>query len=141
MLDKEYFIHVGKKNYAESLTYCKSIGGKLAEPKVLKEKNQLVKLAKSVTIEGPGVWIGVNDPNKDKSFTYASNGKSLEFRNWYPGEPSKKYPGEACVFMKKSYGFKWNDSFCSKKMSFVCERVENTGNFNNFKCETKYILN
>ena len=107
------------------MAYCKSICGKLAEPKRKKEKNKLKKLAKSVTIQGIGVWIGVNDPNKDKTFTYASNGKSLEYKNWGPGEPSKNYPGEACVNMKKSYGFKWNDAFCNYKMSFVCERVEN----------------
>merc|ERR1712223_882015 len=71
-IDKEYYIHVGAKNYAESLAYCKSICGKLAEPKRKKEKNKLKKLAKSVTIQGIGVWIGVNDPNKDKTFTYAS---------------------------------------------------------------------
>ena len=97
----------------------------MAEPTRKKEKNKLKKLAKSVTIQGIGVWIGVNDPNKDKTFTYASNGKSLEYKNWGPTEPTMEHPGEACVNMKKSYGFKWNDAFCRKEMSFVCERVEN----------------
>ena len=107
------------------MAYCKSICGKLAEPKRKKEKKKLVKYAKSVTIEGLGVWIGVNRPKNDESFTYASNGKSLEYKDWFPGEPNKKYPAEACVLMKKAYGFEWNDTGCYKKMSFVCERVEN----------------
>ena len=132
MHDKEYLVHVGGKSYVDSLEYCKIKGGKLAEPKSLEQNNDIVNLAKTVTIEGPGVWIGIDDKLQEGDFTYASDGKPIEYTNWNPNEPRTGVLGisEDCVILKKSYGFKWNDAVCSLIMSFICERDQhNYGNY------------
>ena len=73
-----------------------------------------------------------DDKIQEGDFTYASDGKPIEYTNWNPNEPRTGVLGvsEDCVILKKSYGFKWNDAVCSLNMSFICERDEhNYGNW------------
>ena len=86
MHDKEYLVHVGRKSYAEALAYCKTKGGKLVEPKSAQANNDIVDLAKAIETQGNGVWIGINDKSKEGKFIYASDGKSLKYTNWNPGQ-------------------------------------------------------
>ena len=126
MNGKVYYFHVGGKTYNEAVAYCLTKEGMLAEPKSLQEHNDMATLAETVTFEGLGVWIGINDKSQEGSFTYESDGEFIEYTNWYPGKPDSS--GD-CVILKKSNGFKWNDHPCRQNMSFICEKDEESGNF------------
>ena len=100
------------------MDYCKTKGGKLAEPKSAQANEDIVALAKSID---DTVWIGIDDKSIEGKFTYASDGESVIFTNWNRGQPDNHGGHEDCAHLWKGHGFRWNDIGCSAKMSFVCE--------------------
>ena len=138
MHGKEYYIHVGGKSYEKALDYCITKGGKLAEPKSDLASNDTITLAETVTVEGNGVWIGINDISEEGNFTYESNGNSIEYTNWFGRQPNNSgRNGSDCVSLRVSRTvresgltirakneFRWNDRPCLEHKSFICERDE-----------------
>ena len=105
------------------MDYCKTKGGKLAEPKSAQANEDIVALAKSID---DTVWIGIDDKSKEGHFIYASDGTSVEYTNWYSGQPDSTdawFYDEDCVDLVNGYGFEWNDDDCEKTLSFICERM------------------
>ena len=126
MQNKEYLVNVGGKSYRDALAHCKTRGGKLVEPKSDQANNDIVDLAKAIETEGNGVWIGINDKSEEGKFSYASDGKSLTYTNWNPGQPDDGENNEDCGYLrdkkyKNNKKFKWNDAPCSSKKSFICD--------------------
>ena len=131
----EYMFH-GKtlyyqKNYEEALAHCESEGGKLAEPKSAETNNDIVALSSNSIISGSsiGVWIGIDDKFQEGYFRYASDNTSITYTDWDTVEPNNGNGNqeEDCVRLIKRPGvnrFKWSDALCSKKSSFVCERIK-----------------
>ena len=118
----EYFLHVGKKSYAEARVYCKNVGGKLMEPKS-PQVNAIVQfIVNSLGLRANWwVWIGIHDIHDEKNFVYDSDGKQISWRNFSPGQPDNYGRREHCVHVWHGKG-KWNDYPCEKKLSFACER-------------------
>ena len=62
---------------------------------------------------------------KHYRFVYASNGKTLDYVNWYPGEPNNHGNGEDCVEIgagRYPTG-QWNDGHCSgNSRPFACQK-------------------
>ena len=55
-------------------------------------------------------------------FVYASNGKTLDYVNWYPGEPNH-WDGEDCVEIGRYPKGQWNDVYCSGyTRPFACQK-------------------
>ena len=76
------------------MDYCKTKGGKLAEPKSAEANEDIVALAKSID---DTVWIGIDDKSKEGHFIYASDGTSVEYTNWHSGQPDNTFWNEDCV--------------------------------------------
>ena len=124
MHGKEYSVHVEGTSYKKAVDVCKTKGGKLAAPKSAQANDDIVALAKS--IEAQGVWIGIDDKSQEGHFTYANDGTSVEYTNWYSGQPDSTDSwvwDEDCVDLLNDFGFEWNDDDCEKKLSFICERM------------------
>ena len=106
------------------MAYCKSKGGKLVEPKSAVATNDINAIARSVKIQGWGIWIGIDEKSQQGHFRYASDGKSIKYTNWQYGQPDN-FRGikEDCIgLFKMDNGFKWHDGPCYTKISFMCER-------------------
>ena len=98
----------------------------MLEPRDSTTNSKVVTLAKSEGVTS--FWIGVNDITIEDVFTYESNGKTIDYKNWNtnPKEPnngSNQKPNEDCVAIWKTdnYNGKWNDYYCTSRLSFVCE--------------------
>ena len=108
------------------MAYCKSKGGKLVEPKSAVATNDINAIARSVKIQGWGIWIGIDEKSRQGHFRYASDGKSIKYTNWEYGQPDN-FPGPAgkmdCVGLREwNNGLKWHDGRCYNIISFMCER-------------------
>ena len=122
-----------QKTYEEALVHCENEGGKLAEPKSADANNEIATLANnSLSDSLIGVWIGIDDKSQEGYFRYASDDTSITYTDWDTTQPDNGiwYNGnleEDCVMLIKWAGvnrFKWSDALCSKKSSFVCERIK-----------------
>ncbi|XP_048578870.1 uncharacterized protein LOC5502029 [Nematostella vectensis] len=72
--------------------------------------------------DGP-LWTGLNDRIKKGMYSY-TDGSSVEYLDWIPGEPSQK--GEQCIGMRlkdslNPYG-SMADLNCKQKHQFVCRK-------------------
>ncbi|XP_038665713.1 collectin-10-like isoform X2 [Scyliorhinus canicula] len=115
--EKFYLIVKEGKNYNAALVHCKDRGGSLAMPKD-EETNTLI--AAYVNKTGLSrVFIGVNDLEKERQFTYTDSTPLQNYSHWRPGEPNNAFGGEDCVEMVSDGG--WNDVECHLTMYFVCE--------------------
>ena len=133
MQNKEYLVNVGGKSYRDALAHCKTRGGKLVEPKSDQANNDIVDLAKAIEIEGNGVWIGINDKSQEGNFTYASDGKSVNYTNWNFDQPDDVSNNEGCGILWNRFELKWNVANCSEKNSFICERYP--GKYNHWSIQ------
>uniref|UniRef100_A0A8C5J4F8 MRC1 protein n=1 Tax=Junco hyemalis TaxID=40217 RepID=A0A8C5J4F8_JUNHY len=81
-----------------------------------------------------GVWIGMNDINRESTFLWA-DGSTVSYTNWVNGAPEKQqsyfdyYEFETvtddaletdCVFIMKSDG-RWRDDSCDNERGYVCQ--------------------
>ena len=118
-----YSLHAGSKSQEEAVTLCNSIGEILVEPKSYGTNNEIVALAKfSMTTQGKGVWIGVDDKSVEGSYRYASDGSSAIYANWATGQPNN-YNDQDCVLLWDEKEYRWGDEAChSTHASVICER-------------------
>nr|XP_006121317.1 C-type lectin BfL-2-like [Pelodiscus sinensis] len=67
------------------------------------------------------VWIGLHDPNKDKTWLW-TDGSRFRYRTWMAGEPNNDRSREYCVEMYASTGYKkWNDVTCEREAPYLCK--------------------
>ena len=80
-----------------------------------------------------GIWIGLNDRAKKRSYLWEATGQSPTFTNWNSGEPNNcpnkggdNVVGEDCAHIVASWGGKWNDLTCvpiaAEKQNTFCEK-------------------
>ena len=76
---------------------CKSLGGKLFEPKSASVNKAVLAFARTKGIPiGRGIWIGIHDKTNEGKFTYESDGKPIVWKKWNSGEPNNMF-SEDCV--------------------------------------------
>ena len=79
-----------------------------------------------------GIWIGLNDRTKKRSFVWEATRRSPTYTNWNSGEPNDcphkggdNVIGEDCAHIIASLGGKWNDLTCvpveAEKQNTFCE--------------------
>ncbi|XP_075780692.1 C-type lectin lectoxin-Thr1-like [Pelodiscus sinensis] len=67
------------------------------------------------------VWIGLHDPNKDRTWVW-TDGSLFGYSAWKPGEPHNLNNNEFCVELLVTTGYKnWNDVSCTSKNAYVCK--------------------
>ncbi|XP_030842412.1 echinoidin-like isoform X1 [Strongylocentrotus purpuratus] len=57
------------------------------------------------------VWIGLHDQTTEDSWEW-SDGSSLDYEIWEPGQPSSHNGNQDCVMFFSSNKYKWNDLAC-----------------------------
>nr|ABP94129.1 venom C-type lectin mannose binding isoform 3 variant 2 [Pseudechis porphyriacus] len=81
----------------------------------------LVRLVYHRASAGSSVWIGLNDPEKRRAWQW-SDGSSIKYRSWMPGEPDNHANNEYCVVLSVwSRYVRWNDQDCGSRHNFVCK--------------------
>ena len=74
------------------------------------------------------LWLGANDENKERSFRWIADNSSVEFTDWWPGEPNNKNVENWVEKKSKAKQtrvvntYQWNDRRCSKSQKFICEK-------------------
>ncbi|XP_075780138.1 C-type lectin-like [Pelodiscus sinensis] len=67
------------------------------------------------------VWIGLHDPNKDKTWVW-TDGSVYRYKAWNIGEPNNAKGREYCVELLVTTGYKnWNDDPCEMKIPYLCK--------------------
>ena len=124
MHGKEYYVPHKAKNQAKAQSYCKSIGGRLFEPKSAQVNYDVSNLAK-LTIGDSWIWIGIHEQTSStRHFVYESDGKSISWNNWKIGQPNGD-GAENCVGIQIIIdSYNWYDLNCDMICGFVCERGE-----------------
>ncbi|KAG8549916.1 hypothetical protein GDO81_018968 [Engystomops pustulosus] len=109
------FVTSGKElTYEQSNSICQKAGGQLASPKNSEENTAVLEVAQHY---GLFPFMGITDIQTEGIFRY-SDGKSLVYSNWSPGEPNQSGE-EDCVEMQLNG--KWNDKSCKEKRLIICE--------------------
>nr|A1XXJ9.1 RecName: Full=C-type lectin BML-2; Short=CTL; Flags: Precursor [Bungarus multicinctus]ABH05181.1 C-type lectin 2 [Bungarus multicinctus] len=67
------------------------------------------------------VWIGLNDPQKKRTWVWSDRSSSNYF-SWNQGEPNNSKNKEYCVHLWAPTGYlKWNDAPCESLHPFLCQ--------------------
>ena len=111
----------GHKYYCskEDLTWhdaqkeCEKHGGYLA---VIDDHEENMMLANFLTVQS--AYIGLSDHQHEGHFKWV-NGASLDYTNWYPGQPNNYYDDQHYVEMLNSG--QWNDQYSHKKREYIME--------------------
>jgi len=122
----EYKFDTRQMSWSDSDKECKKWGGRLA---TIWSQTQNAYFASELKKRNMASgWIGFNDRVKEGTFEWVGGAKLNCYTNWRNGEPSGG-TRENCVELipGKKYNIKdwkstWNDSICTRKNQFICER-------------------
>jgi len=103
-----YLVSDRQMNFFEAEEFCINEGGKLAEPKSDTDMSEIDYLVKQT--KGFSFWIGLSDYCNEGTFTWKSDGSSLEYSNWKENEPNDYLDNEDCVQL--NHDSQWNDLRC-----------------------------
>ncbi len=92
---------------------CQQNGGYLA---TIGDATENEFLANILTLQS--AYIGLQDADDEGTFTW-SNGESLTYTNWYPGQPND-YHGQQDYVEMLNDG-QWNDQYNTKALEFIME--------------------
>ena len=119
ILNRWYIFSDMKKSKEDAEKFCKQKYAKLVEPKKKSEYDEIVAVAKYKGLKE--FWLGVNDKSNEGTFVYGSDQSSVNWTNWYPGEPNNSYNNEDCVISAGWASWKWVDTWCAKLLPVVCQ--------------------
>lgn len=69
-------------------------------------------------------WIGGRKVNSKWQWLSKDFGTFLmSYTNWAQNEPNNIGGAEECVHLQGFTELRWNDSVCSNKLAYICERV------------------
>ena len=74
--------------------------------------------------DGHDVWLGIHRPSTSdilEDFVYYSDGSSITYGYWKPGDPDNKRNSEHCVSSLARMYYKWSDCYCSWIFGLICE--------------------
>ena len=106
-------------NWFDAQKACERLGSNLASIHDQSEQDYIVSLIDPTSFgnNARGPWIGLNRTALHSQIWQWSDGTSVNFYNWNPGEPNDAHgnttDGEACVNLWiSSYTVRWNDIHC-----------------------------
>ena len=65
------------------------------------------------------MFVGASDMMIEGVFRW-TDGEVADTTEWHPGQPAGGR-GENCLYMKKSYGYKFGDRACGIKQEYLCQ--------------------
>lgn len=108
-----YYCSINPASWPQANANSNALGGHLAEVNSAGENNFLAEI---LTIQR--AWIGLSDASAEGTFKW-STGKSLDYTNWYPGQPNDDAGYQDYVAMQSS-GL-WNDEYNNLSMEYIME--------------------
>ncbi|XP_077985183.1 salivary C-type lectin 2-like [Glandiceps talaboti] len=127
--NKDYMFYTKSFNWINAKDHCANkLGGELASVKdaATQEAIEQYITDQNLTelVKGKGFWIGLNDRETEDEFVWI-DGEAVTYINWSAGNPNnntKKDPnGQDCVQLWTKKDYKWDDDYCWKRKSFICE--------------------
>uniref|UniRef100_A0A1L8DQA2 Putative c-type lectin n=2 Tax=Nyssomyia neivai TaxID=330878 RepID=A0A1L8DQA2_9DIPT len=124
---KSIYISKIKKNWFDSVDYCKNNGYELATIENEQEDSEIIN---ALNKEKPDsqIWIGGFRHPNEHPFRWVINFKKIDstvYTNWQPKQPNYSKNEELCLeywnYPAKSNIFKWNDRKCALEQIFICE--------------------
>lgn len=98
---------------------CQAMGGDL----VVIDSPQVNTVVELLTPPGsPWAWLRGTDEGAEGTWTWA--GEPMSFAHWSPGEPNNHKGNENCLNIEVDLGGTWNDSPCTLKLGYHCQRPE-----------------
>lgn len=102
-----YMVSLDKMSQPEAYEFCAIQGGSLAEPR----SSTQTEYINSFINPDYHYWIGLSDLVQEGHFVWESDGTTVEYSNWYEGEPNS-HGNEDCVILYASFGMQWADDDC-----------------------------
>ncbi|KAG7313947.1 hypothetical protein KOW79_022443 [Hemibagrus wyckioides] len=112
-----YVMSNESKSWEESRKDCMDKGADLL---IINSKEEQEFIGKQLVRHE--TWIGLSDREKEGEWKWV-DGTPLTTAFWNGGEPNDK-GGEDCVVIYASSSSTWNDSHCSKKFPWICEKPQ-----------------
>ena len=114
-----------RKNFDDSISACKGVNGKLAEPKNKQINDAYATESNNVFGSGKEYWFGIR--KEGGLWKYVSNGQTIPFPNWQSGQPDN----DDCLYLGISgtnHVSNWWDRPCtSLHFLYVKSNSENYG--------------
>ncbi|XP_058047709.1 uncharacterized protein LOC131202621 [Ahaetulla prasina] len=111
------------KNWNDAETFCRTYkpGCHLASIHGSEESTELAEYVSDYLKSGGNVWIGLNDPQKQRSWQWTDRSQS-NYLPWKQGEPNNSGNNEYCVELWRDSGYKdWNDENCASTRAYLCK--------------------
>jgi len=108
-----YYCSDDPASWPQANAACQQYGGYLAAIGSAGE-NQF--LANILTIQS--AWIGLNDAQQEGNYQW-SNGESLGYTNWYPGQPNNHNNYQD--YCEMTSNGEWNDQFNNEHLEYIME--------------------
>ncbi|XP_062587350.1 perlucin-like protein [Saccostrea cucullata] len=120
------FIDAEPLGWTEAMFYCSTLHAKLVEIESASENSFLKNHLFSAKTNGT-YWIGLTDALVEGKFLWQTTQDDVDFVDWAPNEPNDFHHvhmvTEDCASLYFPYHYQWNDSPCSTKNDFICEKV------------------
>ncbi|XP_075071367.1 pulmonary surfactant-associated protein A-like [Mixophyes fleayi] len=113
--EKKILATNGKEvDFKNSITICKSVGGRIATPKDEVENSAILQIVKEWN---KYAYLGITEGPTAGDFYYL-DGQQVNYTHWYKNQPSGKGK-ENCVEMYTDGT--WNDKACNQNRLTICE--------------------
>ncbi|XP_041376074.1 C-type lectin lectoxin-Thr1-like [Gigantopelta aegis] len=111
-----------RKTRDEARVLCSESGDRLIVLDTA-AKNTAVAVYLMSTVGPQSYFLGLTDEQTEDLFIW-ENGKSVDFTNWYDGEPDNNGNDEDCVQFT-TFEEKWEDVKCTDDIKYICEKPLN----------------
>nr|A7X3Z0.1 RecName: Full=C-type lectin lectoxin-Thr1; Short=CTL; Flags: Precursor [Thrasops jacksonii]ABU68496.1 Lectoxin-Thr1 [Thrasops jacksonii] len=111
------------KTWNDAEMFCRKYkpGCHLASIHSGEESTDLAEYVSDYLKSGGNVWIGLNDPQKKRSWQWTDRSQN-NFYPWKQGEPNNRANNENCVELWSPLGYKnWNDESCASTRAYLCK--------------------
>jgi len=109
-------------SWFEARDMCDTMGAKLGYILNSQEEDALTAFMTAQTFPGNcNYWIGLNDLNNDRIWTWEGINQPANYTRWYPGFPGELY--YQCVYTNTACIGGWGNIYaCSDKHLFICRK-------------------
>ncbi|XP_052085772.1 perlucin-like protein [Mytilus californianus] len=114
-----YYFSDNTKSWDTSSASCQAHHSELAIIETMEENMFIYSITTKL---GGFFWLDGTDEFSEGQWEWASTGDSLDYSNWFPGEPNNSNGQEDCLLTGGVYNTFWNDSPCSNQIKYICEK-------------------
>ncbi|XP_062618061.1 perlucin-like isoform X2 [Saccostrea cucullata] len=106
-----------KTDWIEAGAFCERFASHLAEIETQDEDNFL---RHHISSNHDTYWVGATDAFEEGHWVWVTRQRPFTYVGWSPGEPVNGVSA-ACMTLAGNLNHHWNDDYCDRKFSFICE--------------------